>query len=165
MYPSILRIYHKALAESGLSEWKVIIRQQNTIVKEINGTNILPDYTDIDINAIEYFDNTKKTFSISLDLKDRDMQNFHSQEVVVTFNFSSANSNPILRGKIHLIHPKISTQYLQNNKLRTKSGSLQRIQSRDFLSAYSTAKKKQEVWYLYFCSHPYFENFNFTQEQ
>ncbi len=164
VYPSILRIYHRALAESGLSEWKVIIRQQNTTVKVITGTNLLPEYTDIDINAIEYFDNTKKSFSISLELTDSDMQTFHSQEVVVTFTFSSANTKPIARRKIHVIHPRISAHYIQKNNLRTKSGSLQTIESRDFLTTYSTVKKKQDFWYLYFCSLSYFENYIFAQE-
>ena len=163
--PSIIRIYHQALAESGLAEWKIMIKQFNTILKEIHGTNPLPDYTDIDINSIEYFDNTKKSLSISLVLTDNNSQTFRSQDVMATFNFSAILNQPLSKGKIFVVHPLISSQHSQKSELRNIVGTHRTIQNRLFQPLESSTAGHKETWFMHFCKSPFFDGFIFTHKR
>lgn len=157
--PSIIRIHHKALSESGLSSWKIFVKQHERLLREIRGSSLLPDYTDIDINDIEYFDKGQKSLSISMELTDREGQTFQSQDVLASFTFSAGQNKPDYQGKITLIHPAITAQQLSREEKQAFEKSHKKIHTLcDGAQIHQTDTSKT-YRYKFYCAKNFFQEF------
>lgn len=157
--PSIIRVQHKALSESGLVSWKIFVKQQERLLREIRGSASLPDYTDIDINDIEYFDKAQKSLSISMELTDSEGQTFQSQDVVASFTFSSTQTKPDFKGKITLLHPSITTQQLNSDDKQVYEKSHKKIHSQCDGIMFPQSDPSKSYWNKFYCSKHIFQEF------